>query len=98
MFVLNDIDVDKKVLAVSKIIDKSTPSGTYLRQRGTLTMPTKYQIEKVSITTFRTCLMVHRMDFAHLAMELDEYPFVFVRAEKIKKYDVHLLRKGQYLI
>ena len=49
MFVLNDIDVDKKVLAVSKIIDKSTSSETYLRQRGTLTMPTKYQIEKSKI-------------------------------------------------
>lgn len=85
MFVLNDIDVDKKVLAVSKIIDKSTSSETYLRQRGTLTMPTKYQIEKVSITIgFDLSDSSHRMDFAHLAMELDEYPFVFVRSEKIK--------------
>ena len=85
MFVLNDIDVDKKVLAVSKIIDKSTSSETYLRQRGTLTMPTKYQIEKVSITIgFDLSDGSHRMDFAHLAMELDEYPFVFVRSEKIK--------------
>lgn len=85
MFVLNDIDVDKKVLAVSKIIDKSTSSETYLRQRGTLTMPTKYQIEKVSITIgFDLSDGSHRMDFAHLAMEMDEYPFVFVRSEKIK--------------
>lgn len=85
MFVINDIDVDTKVLALNKIIDKSPVTDSFLRERGVLSYPTKYQMEKLSITIgYDLSVESHRNDFAELSMEVDEYPFVFVRSEKVK--------------
>lgn len=92
MFRINDIDVggdengkDNKVLALSKIIDKSPRSDKYLRERGVITYPTKYQIEKLSLTLgFNLQDQDHKVSFISLATELDEYPFVFISSEKVK--------------
>ena len=85
MFRINDIDVENKVLAINKIVDKSPRSDRFLRERGVLSYPTKYQTEKISVSLgFDLSVESHLNDFVGLAVEMDEYPFVFVRSEKVK--------------
>ena len=85
MFIINDIDVEEHVLALSKLIDKSTTSEVFLRQRGSITIPTKYQMEKISLTLgFNIADTSHKIAFSSLVTEIDEYPLVFVKSEKIK--------------
>ena len=89
MFIINDIDVEEHVLALSKLIDKSTTSEVFLRQRGSITIPTKYQIEKISLTLgFDISDTSHKIAFSSLITEIDEYPLVFVRSEKNKELNV----------
>ena len=85
MFLINDVNVDGHVLSINKITDKSPSTDLFLRERGGLTYPTKYGIEKISITVgYDLSDTLQRDDFAVLAMEVDEYPFVFIKSEKVK--------------
>ena len=73
MFLINDVNVDGHVLSINKITDKSPSTDLFLRERGGLTYPTKYGIEKISIPVgYDLSDTLQRDDFAVLAMEVDE--------------------------